>query len=451
MRQDLQDLPLLDALMRHYDELVDHVRRRFGDKNFAHEVVHEVYMHVVRTRPREQEGTPLALLKHISTCKAIDLQRAATSRSQWQESVGAVPDTNLHHSDGEEILRGKQLIDALEIVIDDLPPRCREVFLLHKLQDMSQDAVATQLGISRKMVVKHMERAMSAIRPVWGDAHAEIGDAAMRESLAAPLRPRFPAQETIVRGAAKRRAVRKIATMAAILLLSTGAAWLIDPAYDTRQITTAVGETSMLTMADGSRIQLNTDSELRIESRLFSRRMTLLRGEAGFNVAHTYRSFVVEANRTTVTDIGTAFDVRNEEDGARVSVRQGAVEVRSDSGQSQILAANQALRSTAGKLERLADPEPGQSGAWRRGKLYFNGTPLREAAADMQRYLAQPVVPADARTGDLRLSGEYDIKDIDDLLRVLPTILPVTVKRGASGVVISAIAGNAGNVMSTAK
>jgi len=431
--------------MRHYDDLVDHVRKRFGDKNFAHEVIHEVYMHVVRTRPREQEGTPLALLKHISTCKAIDLQRAATSRSQWQESVDAVPDTNLHHSDGEEILRGKQLIDALEVVIDDLPPRCREVFLLHKLQDMSQDAVAVQLGISRKMVVKHMERAMSAIRPVWSDVHAEIGNAALRDSLAAPLRPRFPTQEKIVRGAAKRRTVRKIAAMAAMLLLSSGVAWLIDPAYDTRQIVTASGQTSTLTMADGSRIQLNTDSALRIESRLFSRRVTLLRGEAGFDVAHTYRSFVVEANRTTVTDIGTVFDVRNEDDGARVSVQQGAVEVRSDGGQSQLLTANQALRSSGGTLETPTELEPGQSGAWRRGKLYFNGTALREATLEMQRYLAQPVVLADARIGDLRLSGEYDIKDVDDLLRVLPTILPVAVKRNAGSIVISAISGTSGS------
>jgi len=444
MRQDSQNLPLLDALMRHYDELVDHVRRRFGDKNFAHEVVHEVYMHVVRTRPREQDGTPLALLKHISTCKAIDLQRAATSRNQWQESVDAVPDVNLHHSDGEEILRGKQLIDALEIVIGDLPPRCREVFVLHKLQEMSQDEVAMQLGISRKMVGKHMERAMSAIRPMWSEAHAENDNSSMRASLATPLRPRFPAQEAIVRGAAKRRTVRKIAAMAAMLLLSSGVAWLIDPAYDTRQITTAAGQTSTLTMADGSRIQLNTDSELRIESRLFSRRVTLLRGEAGFDVAHTYRSFVVTANRTTVTDIGTVFDVRNQEDGARVSVQQGAVEVRSDSGPPLVLTADQSVRSSNGKLERLPDTEPGQSGAWRRGKLYFNGTPLREAALDMQRYLAQPIVLADARSGDLRLSGEYDIKDVNDLLRVLPTILPVTVKRNADNVVISATSNTPG-------
>jgi len=431
--------------MRHYDELVDHVRRRFGDKNFAHEVVHEVYMQVVRTRPHEQDGTPLALLKHISTCKAIDLQRAATSRNQWQESVNAVPDINLHHSDGEEILHGKQLIDALEIAIGDLPPRCREVFVLHKLQEMSQDEVATQLGISRKMVGKHMERAMSAIRPIWSGAHAGNDDATMRASLAPPLRPRFPAPETIIRGAAKRRTVRKIAAMAAVLLLSTGLAWLIDPAYDTRQVVTGAGRTSTLTMADGSRIQLNTDSELRIESRLFSRRITLLRGEAGFDVAHTYRSFVVEAHRTTVTDIGTVFDVRNQEDGALVSVQQGAVEVRSDSGPPLVLTADQSVRSSDGKLERLADLEPGQSGAWRRGKLYFNATPLREAALDMQRYLAQPVVLADARIGDLRLSGEYNIKDVNDLLRVLPTILPVTVKRSPGAIVISATPATPGN------
>ncbi|MFJ3058083.1 sigma-70 family RNA polymerase sigma factor [Herbaspirillum sp. NPDC087042] len=434
MREDSQNLPLLDALMRHYDELVDHVRRRFGDKNFAHEVVHEVYVHVVNARPREQEGTPLALLKHISTCKAIDLQRAANSRNQWQESVDAVPDISQHHIDGEEVLRGKQLVDALENVISDLPPRCREVFVLHKLEELSQDEVATTLGISRKMVVKHMERAMSAIRPVWFGAQDDIGGAALREPLAA----RLPSGASIARGAAKRRVVRGIATMTAMLLLCSGTAWLVDPAYDTRQVATAVGETSTITMADGSRIHLNTDSEVRVESRLFSRRMTLLRGEAGFDVAHTYRSFVVQAHRTTVTDIGTVFDVRNLEDGARVSVQQGAVEVRSDDGQAQVLLANQAVYSRGGQLERLPDLDADQNGAWRRGKLYFNGTPLREAVRDMQRYLAQPILLSDARIGELRLSGEYDIKDVDDLLRVLPTILPVTVRRGAHTVVIAA-------------
>lgn len=433
MRQDSRNLPLLDALMRHYDELVDHVRRRFGDKNFAHEVIHEVYMHVVRTHPREQEGTPLALLKHISTCKAIDLQRAATSRSLWQESVDAVPDVSMHHTDGEEILRGKQLFDALENAIGDLPPRCREVFVLHKLQDMSQDEVAARLGISRKMVVKHMERAMSGIRPVCNDAYADFDNVAIRQ----PLVTRLPSGEAIVRGAAKRRAVRKIAAMAAMLLLATGVTWMIDPAYDTHQAATAIGETSTLSMADGSRIYLNTDSALTIESRLFSRRMTLTRGEAAFDVAHTYRSFVVHANRTVVTDIGTVFDVRNQNDGARVSVQQGSVEVRSDQGTAQVLTANQMIRSVDGKLERLIDIDAEQSGAWQRGKLYFNGTPLRAAALDMQRYLSKTLILADARIGDLRLSGEYNIKDIDDLLRVLPSILPVTVKRNADTIVIS--------------
>jgi len=434
MREDSQNLPLLDALMRHYDELVDHVRRRFGDKNFAHEVVHEVYVHVVNARPREQAGTPLALLKHISTCKAIDLQRAANSRSQWQEAVEALPDIGLHHIDGEQVLRGKQLVDALENVISALPPRCREVFVLHKLEDLSQDEVATILGISRKMVVKHMERAMSAIRPLWSGAPEDTDDVALHQPLAA----RLPSRAVIARGAAKRRTVRHIATMTAMLLLCAGTAWLVDPAYDTRQVATGVGETSSISMADGSHIYLNTDSEVRIESRLFSRRMTLLRGEAGFDVAHTYRSFVVQANRTTVTDIGTVFDVRNLEDGARVSVQQGAVEVRSDEGQAQVLLANQALHSSGGQLQRLPDLDADQNGAWRRGKFYFNGTPLREAVRDMQRYLVQPILLSDARVGALRLSGEYDIKDVDDLLRELPTILPVTVKRGVHSVVISA-------------
>jgi len=56
----------------------------------------------------------------------------------------------------------------------------------------------------------------------------------------------------------------------------------------------------------------------------------------------------------------------------------------------------------------------------------------------MQRYMTQPIRLADARIGDLRLSGDYDIKDIDDLLKVLPTILPVNVRHNDGAVVISA-------------
>lgn len=43
---------LLSTLVRHYDELVEHVRRRFGERGFARDVVHDVCVHLKRRRKR---------------------------------------------------------------------------------------------------------------------------------------------------------------------------------------------------------------------------------------------------------------------------------------------------------------------------------------------------------------------------------------------------------------
>ncbi|WDZ95821.1 sigma-70 family RNA polymerase sigma factor [Herbaspirillum sp. WKF16] len=419
-----------DVLLRHYDELVEHVRRRFGDKNFAHEVVHEVYVQVMRTSPSEEAGTPLVLLKHISTCKAIDLQRASTARSQWQETVEVLPEIAGSSPDGELHLRGKQLVDSLERIVGALPPRCREVFLLHKLQGMQQEEVATMLGISRKMVVKHMERAMSTIRPLWNDDQVDT-------AYVATLAGKFPGPEAIARGVGKRRLVRKIAAFTAMFLVSCGSAWMFDPAYDSRQVVTAIGEISTLELADGSRIIVNADSELHVESHLFSRRFKLARGEASFSVAHTFRSFTVQANRTLVTDIGTVFDVRNLPNGAVVSVQQGAVEVRAENGEAKLIHTNQAIRSADGLL---GEPQPHNAetdAAWTRGKLCFNSTSLKDAIEDMQRYTRQKLVLEGHAVGTLKISGEYDITKIDDLIQALPAVLPVQVRSTADAIVIS--------------
>ena len=435
MRENSQKPPLLDALMCHYDELVHHVRKRFGDKSFAQEVVHEVYVQLTRTNPSEQIGTPLALLKHISTCKAIDLQRANTSRNLWQESVAAVPDTKTHTTDGEEMLRGKQLVDSIQSVVSNLPSRCKEVFILHKIEDMSQQEVALQLGISRKMVVKHMERAMSSIRPIWNETPLEaIANTGSAPTAAANV---FVPDDVIPRSTVKRSKIEKLSRAVAMLCVVSFVTWLTDPVYQSQKISTGIGETSTVTLADGSRIYLNTDSEIIVESHLFSRQFTLHRGEAGFDVAHTFRRFVVKANRTVVTDIGTIFDVRNLQDGATVKVVQGAVKVRSDEGETMLLTTNQAVNSIAGKLQPLADIAPEKSSAWRRGKLYFDGTPLRDAVQDMQRYRVKPITLSSDQVGNLRLSGEYNTHEIEDLLSTLPTILPVTVQRRLDATIIS--------------
>lgn len=74
---------LLSTLVRHYDELVDHVRRRFGDRGFAREVVHDVCVQLLEKREKDNVHTPLALLRKISHDQAVNRYRSERRSQAW--------------------------------------------------------------------------------------------------------------------------------------------------------------------------------------------------------------------------------------------------------------------------------------------------------------------------------------------------------------------------------
>lgn len=260
----------------------------------------------------------------------------------------------------------------------------------------------------------------------------------------AALRDRFPSPEEIYRQADRRRRNGKAgATVAALAALATGL-WIADPVYRSEAYATAIGETRTHALADGSTVVLNTGSALDVEWRLRSRRLHLGRGEAMFRVAHGMREFTVHTPGAGVRDIGTAFNVRVDglarTPGATVTVVEGAVEVRGGAEAAVLTAGQTAFADTSGVgVARAADLGP--LTAWQRGRLVFDGTPLDRAVEEMRRYHTASIVldMPDGPAADLRLSGEFDHQRIDTLLELLPTILPVRVRRLPDGqAVISA-------------
>ncbi|MFZ5507578.1 MAG: RNA polymerase sigma factor [Pseudomonadota bacterium] len=169
--------PLLSALERHYDELVDYVRRRFrergGDGGFAREVVHDVCVQVLESPPAAPVHTPLAWLRTATSHRAIDRCRADDHRQALVESVADLPD---HHADcqdghdGAAALDFQQQLGALVRIVEALPPRARQVFLLQRIHGVPQQEIADAMGISRNMVAQHHARAMRAIADEWEPA-----------------------------------------------------------------------------------------------------------------------------------------------------------------------------------------------------------------------------------------------------------------------------------------
>ncbi|WP_051236513.1 FecR family protein [Ottowia thiooxydans] len=279
-----------------------------------------------------------------------------------------------------------------------------------------------------KRALKHASRAGTP-----SDALAGYEDA---------LRQHFPSKESILAEGramtAEKRSRRKRAVQLSALGFAVAALWIVDPAWRSEEITTAVGERGSWTMADATQLELNTGTRLVIETRLRSRRVRLEAGEALFEVTHGWRPFIVQAGETRIRDIGTVFNVRRfAHEEIQVSVLQGAVEVQH--GPSlQILEASQEAKVKNGNLSPVRKVDVDAVRDWQRGRLQFTGTPLADAVAELQRYRRAPIVLQDAEAGSLRLSGVYDVQSIEPLLDTLPKILPVTLKRQPDGQVLIA-------------
>lgn len=232
---------------------------------------------------------------------------------------------------------------------------------------------------------------------------------------------------------ARRRKAGKAAKASLLSLLLAGSLWWLDPAWHTEQVRVAVGAQRELVLADGSQVLLDSGSRLQIERHLRSRQLELFEGQARFTVVHADAPFIVHSQGVRVRDIGTVFDVRSDVRGVRVGVLEGAVEVGIGHGTVQPLRAGQQLLAAAGELGEVQAVASGAMEAWRSSVLRFDGTPLRDAIVDLQRYSEVPLQLADERTRGLRLSGEFDSRQVRALLEQLPAVLPVTVVRAADG------------------
>lgn len=158
---------LIITLTYHYDELVDYVRRRFGDKHFAQDVVHDVCVQLMEHPPQETVHMPIAFLRRAMKNRAIDRCRAYETQRRHIDDMSQMPETHIHYVDGARALEFVQKLEALKRIIESLPPRQRQVFLLHRLHEMPQQHIADELGISRNMVTQHFSRAMVTIEQSW--------------------------------------------------------------------------------------------------------------------------------------------------------------------------------------------------------------------------------------------------------------------------------------------
>ncbi|KFX27206.1 FecR family protein [Ralstonia solanacearum] len=242
----------------------------------------------------------------------------------------------------------------------------------------------------------------------------------------AALRQRFTMPPSPAR-TPRRRGPLIVAGMVAAL----GALLWADPAFHTQRYATAAGARQQIDLSDGTAVTLNTRTVAEVEWHLRSRQVRLVEGEALFDVARAWQPFIVRAGGTKVRVVGTAFNVRRADPRVTVTVLRGRVHVEDASGDAVLLGPRQAADTGAGTLNAHTAPDPAAAVAWKDGKLLFDHTPLAQAVADINRYRVAPVTLADPALERLQISGVFDNARTDTLLDLLPSILPVTIRREA--------------------
>lgn len=191
-----------------------------------------------------------------------------------------------------------------------------------------------------------------------------------------------------------------------------------------RDASTEVGERSTILLTDGSRVTLNTASAIHADFSGPERRVTLVRGEAFFEVAKdATRPFIVSAGARDVIAVGTAFDVRLEPRQVKVTLLEGKVRVirpaatatNDNSGKphSSVAARTVALEpgssltaeEGADHIEKL---DAARATSWRTGKLVFDGERLADVVAEMNRYAREKMIIAAPELAERRVSGVFE-------------------------------------------
>jgi transmembrane sensor len=244
---------------------------------------------------------------------------------------------------------------------------------------------------------------------------------------------------------------------ASILILVTAGTWL----YAARgTYGTGIGEQRSITMQDGSIVELNARSKIRIRYDARLRFVELLEGQALFRVAKDHaRPFIVRAGTTSVRAVGTQFDINRRNAGTTVSVVEGRVAVVSRTGESGsarpvaestqsrqptvsrhgdagefsgstassatdrggeiFLSTGEQVMVTGTDARKTEHADIAAATAWTRHLLVFDGNALSEVLEEFSRHSKRRLIVDSPELANLKISGQYTSSSPDSFLRFL--------------------------------
>lgn len=149
---------------RYYPDLCNFVHIYLHDQVLSEEIIQDIFVYFWENKEKLQITSSVkSYLYSASKFKSLNLLRDRKTQKRVVESIGRSEPSQSNEADGSFIDTGefKKILDA---AVNQLAPKCREIFLLSKQEELSNRAIAEQLGISVKTVENQMTIALKKLR-----------------------------------------------------------------------------------------------------------------------------------------------------------------------------------------------------------------------------------------------------------------------------------------------
>jgi transmembrane sensor len=234
-------------------------------------------------------------------------------------------------------------------------------------------------------------------------------------------------------------AFKTITGVIATGILGAGLIFFMRPGD--RIYATAIGERQTLRLSDGSKIELNTDTVMRVAQN--DRDIVLERGEAFFQVRHDSEwPFAVTVGNRRVIDLGTKFDIRKDSDRIEVALVEGRArvdELNAARARSMVLTPGDVMIAAGDSVSLAKRPAASVADAlgWRHDVIVFDHTSLAAAADEINRYNRRKIVVVDSDAAKLKIGGTFPVNGTLQLAEIAHDLFKLRVDNRGDEIVIS--------------